>query len=92
LVVGLLRGDVGREPGSRSALPVVLAGFEENPIAGMDDFDGAALLIRWSTGVPARVLVLPPYQVPRNVRPGFSVETSWNKGSASAAGTALRWG
>jgi len=42
LVVGLLHGDVGHEPGRRGAMPVILARLEEDPVARLDDLDRAA--------------------------------------------------
>ena len=43
VLVGLLHGDVGHEAGWGGAVPVVLAGLEEDAVAGADDLDGAAL-------------------------------------------------
>src|SRR3977135_624364 len=41
-VVDLLHGDVGHEAVGRGAVPVVLAGLEEDAVAGADDLDRAA--------------------------------------------------
>src|SRR5436190_775763 len=41
-VVGLLEGDVGHEPVRSGAVPVVLAGLEEDAVAGTDLLDRAA--------------------------------------------------
>src|SRR3954451_12580756 len=41
----LLHGDVDHEAVRRGAVPVVLAGLEEEPVAGKDLLDGAALAL-----------------------------------------------
>src|SRR5215211_3977400 len=45
LVVGLLHRDVDHEPGRRGAVPVVLARFEEDLVAGTDHLDLIALAL-----------------------------------------------
>jgi hypothetical protein len=42
LIVGLLHGDVGHEPGGGGAVPVVFVWLEEDAVAGADHLDRAA--------------------------------------------------
>src|SRR3954464_4148761 len=42
LVVGLVDGEVDHEPVGCGAVPVFLVGFEQDAVAGADDFDGSA--------------------------------------------------
>jgi hypothetical protein len=44
-LVALLHGDVDHQPVWRGAVPVVLAGLEEDAVAGANDLDGAAFAL-----------------------------------------------
>src|SRR5213079_3075753 len=45
VLVGLLHCDVGHDAGWGGAVPVVLAGLEEDAVAGSDHFDRAAFAL-----------------------------------------------
>src|SRR5579884_41700 len=42
VLVHLLQREMGHEAIGRGAVPVILAGLEEDPVAGADDLNGAA--------------------------------------------------
>ncbi len=44
-LVGFLDGDVAHEAVGGGAVPVVLSGLEEDPVAGSDDLDRAVLVL-----------------------------------------------
>ena len=74
VLVVLLHGDVGHEPVRRGAVPVVLAGLEEDAVAGADDLDRAALALAEADALGDEDRLAVRVRVPGGSRAGREVD------------------
>src|SRR3954453_19931125 len=72
-VVVLLHGDVSHEAVGRGAVPVVLAGLEEDAVAGADDLDRSALALAEADALGDEDRLAVRVRVPCGARAGREV-------------------
>src|SRR3954454_522777 len=85
-LVELLHRDVGHEAVRCGAVPVVLAGLEEDAVAGADDLDGAALALAEADALGDEDRLAVRVGVPRGARAGGEVHERGGEGGAAGGG------
>src|SRR5690242_2958190 len=82
-LVVLLHGDVGHEAIRSGAVPVLLAGFEEDAVAGPDDLDRAAVALAAADALGDEDRLAVRVRVPRGAGAGREVHERGGEGGAA---------